>query len=89
MWFYEQYQQESNNPKKLVQNRAAFRAELRERRLAAMKFFGFSPSRPWASSDPWNAPVWRSNHFYYPRLWSGYVTPAVVVHNDLSPGHTD
>lgn len=84
MWFYQQYRQEYQNPKELIRNRAVFRAEQREQRIVARKWLGFSAARPWASGDPWNAPVWNSSHFYYPRQWGWYGAPGIVAHHDGS-----
>ena len=45
MWFYEQYMHQYLNPKMAVRANAEFKAEQRQRRLAAMQWFGFSNSR--------------------------------------------
>ena len=84
MWFYEQAMRQYQDPKFAVRKAAEFRAEQRERRLAAMQWYGLSNLRPRASSDPFHddyAPQWTSNNSYYPNRWSvnGSV-PVVAVH---------
>src|SRR3990172_7417174 len=49
MWFYEQYQKQYMDPKTTVRLKAEFRAEERMRRIAALRWFGFSNQRPTAS----------------------------------------
>jgi hypothetical protein len=74
MWFYEQYMRQYQDPKMAVRANAEFRANQRQRRLEAMRWFGFSNSRPRVSADPFNgdyAPVWTSNNSAYPYRWSG------------------
>jgi hypothetical protein len=81
MWFYEQYMQQYQDPQAAVRKKAEYRSEMRERRLAAMKWFGFSNSRPRVGTDPFNgdyAPAWTSNNRWYPNQWSG-VGPNYVI----------
>ena len=74
MWFYEQYRQQYQDPKAMVRQNAEFRAVQRQRRLAAMQWFGFSNVRPQCSSDPvhgaWS-PAWKSNNTVHPSHWNG------------------
>ena len=82
MWFYEQYQQQYQDPRQAVRQKAEFRAAQRMRRIAAMKWFGLSNQRPQASSDPWHgdwSPAWRSNNATYPFRWDGIGRPWVIV----------
>ena len=82
MWFYEQYRQEYLDPKEAVRKKAEFRAIQRERRLAAMKWFGISNQRPRVSTDPIHgdyAPTWSSNNSFYPNRWSAVGRPWIVV----------
>lgn len=75
MWFYEQYRQQYDDPRTIVRNKAEFKAEQRQRRLAARRWFGFSNIRPQANSDPFNgdySPRWTSNNAYYPSRWGGW-----------------
>ena len=87
MWFYEQYRQEHQDPKVAVRRKAEFRAAQRQRRIAALKWFGFSTARPRVSSDPWHSdysPGWSSNNSFYPFRWNGYGQPWIVVHREIS-----
>ena len=82
MWFYEQYRLQHQDPKAMVRRRAEFRADQRERRLAAMKWFGFSNARPRAGTDPFHgdsSPCWTSGNANYPFRWNGVGAPSVVV----------
>jgi hypothetical protein len=74
MWFYEQAMRQYQDPKVAVREAAAFRADQRRRRIAAMQWFGLSNSRPQASSDPIHSdysPGWGSNNYYDTYRWSG------------------
>jgi hypothetical protein len=74
MWFYEQAMRQYKDPKMAVRARAEFRANQRQQRLESMRWFGFSNSRPRASSDPYNgdySPGWSANPGYYPWRWNG------------------
>lgn len=81
MWFYEQYRRDYENPKMAVRKNAEFRAAQRQRRMAALKWFGFSNQRPLAGCDPYHAdfsPRWTSNNGVYPFRWSGVARPWVL-----------
>jgi len=79
MWLYEQYQEQYqrdyNDPRVAVRRNAEFHRSQRQRRLAAMKWFGFSNQRPSASSDPFHgptwSPTWTGNNSLYPYRWHG------------------
>lgn len=74
MWFYEQYMHQYLDPKMTVRRNAESRALQREARLAAIRWFGLSNSRPRASSDPIHgdySPYWASNNNWYPMRWTG------------------
>jgi hypothetical protein len=74
MWFYEQYMRQYMDPKMAVRAKAEFKADQRQRRLEAMRWFGYSNSRPRVSPDPFNgdyAPAWTSNNLSYPYRWNG------------------
>ena len=78
MWFYEQYQRQYQNPAAVVRQNAEFRAAQRMRRLAALRWFGMSNSRPQAGVDLINgdySPCWVSNSFFYPWRWEGRGLP--------------
>ena len=74
MWYYDQAMRQYKDPRMAVRANAEFRADQRHRRLESMKWFGFSNSRPRASSDPFHgdySPGWVANTGYYPARWSG------------------
>jgi hypothetical protein len=76
MWFYEQELQRYNDPKLAVRKKAEFRTAQRERRLAAMQWFGMSNARPMASPTPvmgTYSPMWTSN-YVDPYRWMGVRT---------------
>jgi hypothetical protein len=78
MWFYDQALRQYKDPKTAVRAKADFRDEQRQRRLESMKWFGFSNSRPRASSDPFHndySPGWVSCPGYYPARWNGMQQP--------------
>jgi hypothetical protein len=78
MWFYDQAMRQYKDPKMAVRARAEYRADQRQRRIAAMKWFGFSNSRPRASSDPFHgdySPHWVASPGYYPSRWNGVSQP--------------
>jgi len=75
MWLYEQYRQQYNDPKVAVRRNAEFKAHQRANRLASMRWFGFSNSRPKATSDPYHgqiySPAWTGPNPRYPFRWQG------------------
>jgi hypothetical protein len=78
MYFYDQAMRQYKDPKTAVRAKADFRDEQRQRRLESMKWFGFSNSRPRASSDPFHndySPGWVSCPGYYPARWNGMQQP--------------
>ncbi len=82
MWFYEQYLRQYQDPKVAVRNNAEFRAEQRQRRLAALKWYGFSNQRPKASVDSVHSdysPSWSSGSANYPFRWGGAAASSIVV----------
>jgi len=82
MWFYQQYMDQYQDPQMSVRRKAEFQAEQRARRLAALRWFGLSNSRPLAHSDPYHhdySPRWVSNNYWYPMRWSGTGRPWVMV----------
>lgn len=63
MWFYEQERRRYENPRNAVRANAEVRAAQRQNRLAALRWFGFSNSRPRSGTDPVHgsyAPRWVS-----------------------------
>jgi len=82
MWFYEQQLRESKDPKTAVRKKAEFKTEQRQKRMAALKWFGFSNQRPQAISDPlYNdySPRWTSNHASFPNRWCGRGRPWIIL----------
>lgn len=82
MWFYQQYQEQYEDPKTAVRAKAEERSGQRRARLDAMRWFGFSNSRPRAGTDPVHgdySPAWTSGIANYPFRWGGYGVAAVVV----------
>jgi hypothetical protein len=49
MWFYDQAQQQYNNPKFIVRQKSEFAAHQRQQRLAAQTWYGMSRARPTAN----------------------------------------
>ena len=92
MWFYQQYQREYQDPNMAVRKKAEFRASQRQRRMAALKWFGFSNQRPHYGCDPihgdWS-PRWTSNNGFYPYQWNGVGWPWMIVKTGSSAGRTD
>ena len=89
MWFYEQYQKQYTDPKTTVRQKAEFRAEERMRRIAALRWYGFSNQRPTASVDLINsdlAPRWTSGNVNLPFSWNGPTTTTVLVKPTTPPG---
>jgi hypothetical protein len=85
MWYYEQSMREYRDPKMAVRRAAEARAEQRERRLAAMKWFGYSNQRPRVNVDPTNtdyAPGWASGNDAHPERWNGVGPTWVTVRPD-------
>ena len=82
MWFYEQYVRQYQDPKVAVRANAEFRADQRQKRIAAMKWYGFSNQRPKAGVDPIHSdysPAWSSGSANYPYRWSSANATTVVV----------
>jgi hypothetical protein len=84
MWFYEQYLRQYQDPKAAVRANAEFRAEERQRRINALKWFGFSNQRPRAGVDAVHSdysPMWASGQANYPFRWSGTAMSTVVINS--------
>lgn len=82
MWFYQQQMRQYQDPKVAVREKAEQRTEQRMRRLAALKWFGFSNSRPTAGTDCIHgdySPSWTANNSHYPFRWNGYGQPWVAA----------
>lgn len=82
MWFYQQAMRRYQDPRWVVRQKAEFRSAERARRLAALKWFGYSNSRPLAGGDPLHGsygPYWASGNIYQPFRWSGPQAAATIV----------
>ena len=91
MWFYEQYMRQYQDPKMAVRANAEFQADQRQRRLAAMHWFGMSNSRPKASCDPFHgdySPGWSSNNTAYPYRWEGIGPTGYIARPEPSAVYT-
>lgn len=63
MWFYEQERARQESPKYAVRRKAELRSTQRQQRLATMKWYGMSNTRPTANPTPLfstYAPTWVS-----------------------------
>ena len=84
VWLYVQEQRRHDDPKEAVRRKAEFKADQRARRLATMKWFGYSNLRPQASTIPIMgvySPTWTGNHTS-PYRWvgsSGYSYPSTAI----------
>jgi hypothetical protein len=74
MWFYIQESHRYDDPKEMVRRKAEFKAVQRQRRIAAMQWYGFSNSRPTANTGLFEgsySPCWGANNRSNPSLWPG------------------
>ncbi len=83
MWFYLQELRRYDDPQVMIRRKAERKGEQRRQRLAAMKWYGYSPSRPTANPIPSmgvSSPMWIGNGAD-PYQWIGnaYVTTAVRI----------
>jgi hypothetical protein len=83
MWFYLQELRRYDDPQVMIRRKAEKKARQRRQRLAAMKWYGYSPSRPMANPVPimgYHSPMWSGNGGD-PYLWVGnaYVQTTVRV----------
>ena len=82
MWFYEQERARWENPNEAVRRKAENRGAQRAERIAAMKWYGMSNSRPTASLTPMfgtYSPTWTSTSFDPYRWRPGRDTAATTV----------
>ncbi|HEX4143846.1 MAG TPA: hypothetical protein VHY91_09960 [Pirellulales bacterium] len=81
MWLYQQERDRYEDPRLAVRRKAELRAAQRNDRLAAMKWFGQSNSRPLVSATPHTDTYgagWVSDS-PNPYQWRGGSSPSVVV----------
>jgi len=82
MWFYEQERLRYEDPNTIARARAEYEANQRQARMAALKWYGMSNSRPQAGTDVNNgvfAPKWTGN-MAFGNDWS-IVSPAPTFPN--------
>jgi hypothetical protein len=76
-----QLHQPDPDAKLAVREKAEFRAQQRQGRLASRQWFGLSNMRPRANTDPYDndySPGWTSNNGAYPARWSGS-SPVIAI----------
>ena len=76
------YQQQIQDARSLVQQKAEFRANQRLYRISSMQWYGLSNSRPRVNPDLLDddyAPQWVSNNAAFPQRWQASRTSVVVV----------
>ena len=69
MWFYLQEMRRYDDPKNVVRRNAELRSAQRRERIAAMKWYGMSNSRPRASATPYMgvySPQWGGERYHAP-----------------------
>jgi hypothetical protein len=85
LWLYSQEWRRHDDPAQAVRRKAEARTEQRMQRLAAMKWFGYSNSRPQASVTPFMSiysPAWVGNGANrYDWVGVGYPETAVLIEN--------
>jgi hypothetical protein len=84
MWFYSEQMRRYDDPAQAVRRKAEYKAAQRLSRLNAMKWYGFSNTRPQAGATPMMgiySPAWIGNG--YDRYdWSGASWPLTAVRVD-------
>jgi hypothetical protein len=89
MWFYEQERVRQESPKYAVRHKAELRSAQRQERIAAMKWYGMSNSRPMANVTPLfssYSPTWVSGAGD-PLRWPARASTVYVVvrpHDDTA-----
>jgi hypothetical protein len=80
MWFYEQEWKRHDDPKMAVRRRAELRAQERHDRLASLRWYGISNSRPTVSS-PWSGgySAYMGSNTYDPLRWRPMTAPVVLL----------
>ena len=75
MWLYQKEMQRYDSPKQAVRRKAEFASHQRQLRMAALKWYGMSNSRPVVNPTPWMgmySPAWVSGTgvpFGWPRQY--------------------
>jgi hypothetical protein len=93
MWYYSQEQRRHDDPRQAVRRKAEFVSQQRAARIAAMKWYGMSNSRPVASTTPSMgvySPAWVGNGgdrfdwinwhgLGWPQQTALYASPTLIV----------
>ncbi|MEX2176000.1 MAG: hypothetical protein WD872_16680 [Pirellulaceae bacterium] len=82
MWFYSQEVRRQDDPKVALRRRAEYVAQQRQMRIAAMKWYGLSNSRPSVSANPHlgvYSPAWVGNGYDRYDWVGGYPRAAIYV----------
>jgi hypothetical protein len=90
MWFYQQESRRYDDPNQAVRRKAEFKAAQRQRRIAAMQWYGFSNSRPSVNTSLFNgsySPSWGANNRGNSYLWPGPRGGAFYNAQLTSPGY--
>lgn len=80
MWFYREEMRRHDDPQMAVRRNAEARAEQRMQRIAALKWYGYSNSRPVVNATPWGSTYsahWISNTTN-PWGWSTARRPVLI-----------
>jgi hypothetical protein len=84
MWYFEQERIRRDDPREMIREKAEFKARQRQQRIAALKWFGLSNSRPQASPSLFGmnySPGWVGNT-YDPFAWRGTSATTTVLYSD-------
>jgi hypothetical protein len=84
LWVYSQELRRHDDPAQAVRRKAEIAADQRQARLAAMRWYGFSNSRPVANPTPFTgeySPAWVGNGWNR-YDWVGGSRPAVSIYVD-------
>lgn len=87
MWFYEQERRDYLDPELAVRRKSEQRAADRASRISAMKWYGYSNSRPQANPTPFSggrySAHWVGNVYRDGSAWSGAGTPVIIYKAQL------
>ena len=88
MWYYQQILERRDSPKEAVRRKSEARAQQRQARIASMKWYGVSASRPTVSATPmtsnyghsWYGSQLRPHAWNYQSARTWRVAPAYYSH---------
>ena len=87
MWLYEQEKQDYLDPRLAVRRKAELKTAQRMARIASMKWYGMSNSRPVANPTPLcgvYSPGWHANNYSSYR-WTAGGNPMMIVRSSRAP----